>query len=546
MISRDNRRAGNDLLEPEAGALKHGFQNPVEIECDDAAPGQLGQQRDRSGNLRSLKASGTELLPHHVLKCQAATLASQFLRSLFVLPCPEKRRHRGLAAHSLRLLEKKLSPTRIEGRRHSRTHKRNHRAGLEQLDQLRKRLLVLLQYRMGPRIHNLSSVPYRSASSHPRPLCYHEDTPKMIVEANTVQFDSISLDNGTTLAPAEVAYETYGELNAAKTNAIVVLHAFSGDAHAAGISAETGKPGWWDNMIGPGKAFDTNKHFVICSNVLGGCRGTTGPSSINPATGCPYATSLPVITLGDMVRLQKMLIDSFGIKRLLSVSGGSMGGMQALEWAAAYPESVVSAIPIATTTRHSAQQIAFNEVGRQAIMADPDFHDGNYYDKQPPARGLAVARMVGHITYMSDDSMREKFGRRLRGKENFSFGFDVDFEVESYLRYRGSQFVYRFAANSYLYITNAMDYFDLTNGNATLAAALEKTQARFLVISFSSDWLYPSYQSQELVRALRSRNRDVAYVELQSNYGHDSFLVDVVEQTDLVRGFLASTFGKGQ
>jgi homoserine O-acetyltransferase len=256
--------------------------------------------------------------------------------------------------------------------------------------------------------------------------------------------------------------------------------------------------------------------------------------------------SFPVITIGDMVRLQKMLIDSFGIQRLLSVTGGSMGGMQALEWAAAYPGSVVSAIPVATTTRHSAQQIAFNEVGRQAIMADPDWADGNYYDKQPPARGLAVARMVGHITYMSDDSMREKFGRRLRGKENFSFGFDVDFEVESYLRYRGSQFVYRFDANSYLYITKAMDYFDLTNGQGTLAAALEKTQARFLVISFSSDWLYPSYQSQELVRALRSRNRDVAYVELESNYGHDSFLVDVVEQTDLVRGFLASTFEKAQ
>jgi len=220
--------------------------------------------------------------------------------------------------------------------------------------------------------------------------------------------------------------------------------------------------------------------------------------------------------------------------------------MQALEWAVSYPESVVSAIPIATTARHSAQQIAFNEVGRQAIIADPDWNEGNYYAGKPPARGLAVARMVGHITYMSDDSMREKFGRRLRGKENFSFGFDVDFEVESYLRYRGSQFVSRFDANSYLYITKAMDYFDLSNGHGTLAAALEKTQARFLVISFSSDWLYPSYQSQELVRALRSRNRDVAYVELQSNYGHDSFLVDVVEQTDLVRGFLSSTFERVQ
>jgi len=366
----------------------------------------------------------------------------------------------------------------------------------------------------------------------------------MIVQSNTVRFDGISLDSGATIAPVDVAYETYGELNAAKSNAVLVLHAFSGDAHAAGISPETGKPGWWDNMIGPGKAFDTNKYFVICSNVLGGCRGTTGPSSINPATGCPYAMSFPVITIGDMVRLQKMLIGWLGIPRLLTVSGGSMGGMQALEWAVAFPDHLVSAIPIASTSRHSAQQIAFNEVGRQAIMADPDWNGGNYYGGPLPGRGLAVARMVGHITYMSDDSMREKFGRRLKGKDNFSFGFDVDFEVEGYLRYRGSQFVGRFDANSYLYITKAMDYFDLTNARGTLAAALEKTKARFLVISFSSDWLYPSYQSQEMVRALRSRNCDVAYVELQSNYGHDSFLVDVAEQTDLVRGFLASTFEK--
>jgi homoserine O-acetyltransferase len=365
----------------------------------------------------------------------------------------------------------------------------------------------------------------------------------MIVESNTARFDSLSLDNGATLTGVEVAYETYGQLNAAKSNAILVLHAFSGDAHAAGINHE-GKPGWWDNMIGPHKGFDTERYFVICANVLGGCRGTTGPSSINPATGCPFAMSFPVITIGDMVRLQKMLIDSLGISRLLGVAGGSMGGMQALQWAVQYPERVVAALPIATTARHSAQQIAFNEVGRQAIMADPDWCDGNYYGKQPPARGLAVARMVGHITYMSDDSMREKFGRRLRGKEAFGFDFDVDFEVESYLRYRGSQFVNRFDANSYLYITKAMDYFDLTSGNGPLAAALEVAKARFLVISFSSDWLYPSYQSQELVRALRSRNRDVAYVELQSNYGHDSFLVDVAEQSALVGGFLATTFEK--
>ncbi len=366
----------------------------------------------------------------------------------------------------------------------------------------------------------------------------------MIVEAHVVRFDSISLDGGATLAPVEVAYESYGELNARKSNAILILHAFSGDAHAAGVSPETGKPGWWDNMIGPGKAFDTNKYFVICSNVLGGCRGTTGPASINPATGCPYAMSFPVITIRDMVRLQKMLIDHLGIPRLLSLSGGSMGGMQALEWAISYPDAVVSTIPIAATARHSAQQIAFNEVGRQAIIADPDWRDGNYYDAKPPARGLAVARMVGHITYMSDDSMREKFGRRLRGKNSFGYDFDVDFEVESYLRYRGNEFVNRFDANSYLYITKAMDYFDLSNGDGSLAAAFERAKARFLVISFSSDWLYPSYQSQEIVRALRSRNVDVAYCELPSNYGHDAFLVDVGEQTELVRGFLASTYEK--
>jgi homoserine O-acetyltransferase len=367
----------------------------------------------------------------------------------------------------------------------------------------------------------------------------------MIVETKTTRFDSISLDGGATLAPVDVAYETYGELNAEKSNAILVLHAFSGDAHAAGVGQENGKPGWWDNMIGPGKGFDTNKYFVICANVLGGCRGTTGPSSINPATGCPYAMSFPVITIGDMVRLQKMLVDWMGIPKLLAVTGGSMGGMQALEWAVSFPERVVAAIPIACTTRHSAQQIAFNEVGRQAVMADPDWNGGNYYSGQPPARGLAVARMVGHITYMSDDSMRAKFGRRLRGKETFTYAFDdVDFEVESYLRYRGGQFVNRFDANSYLYITKAMDYFDLTNGNRSLAAAFEAVKARFLVISFSSDWLYPSYQSQEIVRVLRSRNCDVAYVELPSDYGHDSFLVDVAAQTELVRGFLSSTFEK--
>jgi len=379
------------------------------------------------------------------------------------------------------------------------------------------------------------SLPSAKGSRYPNRL-------PVKVETQYAHLDSLALDCGETLAPATVAYESYGELNSARSNAILIEHAFSGDAHAAGISHETGKPGWWDNMIGPSRAFDTDRYFVICSNVLGGCQGTTGPSSVNPQTGCPYGLTFPVITIGDMVLLQTKLIDYLGIARLLAVAGGSMGGMQALEWAVSYPDRVAAAIPIAATARHSPQQIAFNEVGRQAIMADPDWNGGNYYSGRPPGRGLAIARIVGHITYMSDESMREKFGRRLREKEKFGFDFSVDFEVESYLRYRGSQFVDRFDANSYLYITKAMDYFDLSNGFPSLAAALERARARFLVISFTSDWLYPSYQSLEIVSALRGRNRDVAYCELPSNYGHDAFLVDVAEQTELVRGFLASTF----
>jgi len=349
----------------------------------------------------------------------------------------------------------------------------------------------------------------------------------MITEAATVTFDALELDCGVTLAPVDCAYETYGTLNAAKSNAILVAHAFSGDAHAAG------EGGWWSNMIGPGKGFDTDKYFVICANVLGGCRGTTGPGSVNPTTGCPWGMSFPAITIADMVRFQKKLIDHMDIRRLLAVAGGSMGGMQALEWAVQYPDHVLAALPIATTARHSAQQIAFNEVGRQAIMADPDWQSGNYYEKRPPARGLAVARMVGHITYMSDESMREKFGRRLRSSD--------EFEVESYLKYRGYKFVDRFDANSYLYITRAMDTYDLTQ-HGSLPTLFENIPTRFLVISFTSDWLYPSYQSLEIVSALRSRNCDVAYVNLAAVYGHDSFLVEVKEQTEIVRGFLASTF----
>jgi homoserine O-acetyltransferase/O-succinyltransferase len=367
--------------------------------------------------------------------------------------------------------------------------------------------------------------------------CKH--TMSFTVETQLVRFPSLDLDCGVTLTEVDVAYETYGTLNAGRSNAILVFHAFSGDAHAAGVTSD-GQPGWWSNMIGPGLGFDTDRYFVICSNILGGCRGTTGPISPNPENGQPYAMHFPVITIGDMVRLQKKLVDHLAIKKLLAVTGGSMGGMQALEWAVAYPDCVAAAIPIATTARHSAQQIAFNEVGRQAIMADPDWNGGDYYDTKPPARGLAVARMVGHITYMSDASMREKFGRRLRDKSVFGFDFSVDFEVESYLRYRGSQFVNRFDANSYLYITKAMDYFDLAAGKSTLAAAFDNTKARFLVISFTSDWLYPTYQSLEIVSALRGRNVDVAFCELPSSYGHDAFLVEVKDQTEMIRGFLNS------
>lgn len=363
----------------------------------------------------------------------------------------------------------------------------------------------------------------------------------MIIERQSITFERFELESGVVIEPVAVAYETYGELNSARSNAILALHAFSGDAHAAGVSALDGKPGWWDNMIGPGKAFDTDKYHVICSNVLGGCAGTTGPSSIDPATGAPFGAAFPFVTIADMVRLQKMLIDRLGIERLLAVVGGSMGGMQALQWAVAYPEQCAAAIPIAATHRHSAQQIAFNEVGRQAIMADPDFLGGAYYGGSGPVRGLAVARMIGHITYMSDDSMREKFGRR-RLAERSSNGQTSLFEVESYLRYRGGQFVSRFDANSYIVITKAMDTFDLTEGGEPLGDVMERCQSRFLVLSFTSDWLYPSYQSQEVVRALRGRNKDVAYMELPSNYGHDAFLVEAGEQTDIVRGFLDNTF----
>jgi homoserine O-acetyltransferase len=347
------------------------------------------------------------------------------------------------------------------------------------------------------------------------------------------------LDSGARLGPIMLAYETYGQLNKDKSNAILICHALSGDAHAVGFHAQDESPGWWDIMIGPGKAFDTEKYFVICSNIIGGCKGSTGPSSINPKTQKPYALDFPLITIADMVKAQRNLIDHLGIKKLLCVVGGSMGGMQVLQWVALYPDRLSCAIPIATALKHSPQQIAFDEVGRQAIMADPDWRDGNYYGQAQPEKGLSVARMIGHITYMSEQSMEEKFSRRLKDK-NFSFKFVTDFEVEGYLRYRGDNFVKRFDANSYLYITKAMDYFDVSGDK--LLPKSKKYDIRFLVIAFKSDWLYPSYQSQEIVRQLKIRHIDATYCEIKSTYGHDAFLLEIEQQSHLIKHFLNKTF----
>jgi len=356
-------------------------------------------------------------------------------------------------------------------------------------------------------------------------------------ETRTFTFGSLELENGEVLSPVTIAYETYGALNARRNNVVLLCHALSGDAHVAGVDRATGAVGWWDSMIGPGKAFDTRRYFVICSNVLGGCRGTTGPSSVDPATNRPYGLDFPVITIGDMVNAQARLLDHLGIERLLAVAGGSMGGMQALEWLVSLPLRVRSAIAIATTARHSPQQIAFHEVGRQAIMADPNWQEGNYYSGPTPARGLAVARMVGHITYMSDISMEEKFGRRVR-EDRRPFKFTADFEVESYLHHRGKSFVERFDANSYLTITKAMDLYDAGRG-MPLAEAMLQVDARALVIAFKSDWLYPAYQSQEIVRACKLAGLDATYCEVDSTRGHDAFLLETDEETHLIRYFLS-------
>jgi homoserine O-acetyltransferase len=363
------------------------------------------------------------------------------------------------------------------------------------------------------------------------------------VELQSVTFPELPLDSGAVLAPVTIAYETYGRLNEDRSNAVLILHALSGDAHAAGYYPGDTKPGWWETQIGPGKGFDTDRYFVICSNVIGGCKGSSGPSSINPATGKEYGLSFPMVTVGDMVRGQKLLVDYLGIERLLAVAGGSMGGMQALEWAVAYPDKVASCIAIAATQKHSPMQIAFNEVGRQAIMADPNWKGGDYYDGDPPDAGLAVARMIGHITYLSDESMREKFGRRLRGKETVGYDLSLDFEVESYLRYQGEVFTRRFDANTYLYITKALDYFDLSAGRGVLVEVFRDLpdDMRFLVVAFSSDWLYPPYQSREIVHALKGNGLDCSYVEMRSSHGHDAFLLENKDLTRLIYHFLDTT-----
>lgn len=354
----------------------------------------------------------------------------------------------------------------------------------------------------------------------------------------------LKLESGKTLINVTIAYETYGKLNKEKNNAILVCHALSGDAHAAGWHGDDKKPGWWEILIGPGKALDSEKYFIISSNILGGCSGSTGPSSINPTTGEKYNLDFPVITIKDMIKAQKKLVENFQIDQLLAVIGGSMGGMQVLQWMVSYPHMVKKAIPIATTALSSPQQIAFNEVGRQAIITDPHWNNGDYYDNNMgPRNGLALARMIAHITYLSDESMYEKFGRDLKDKNEISYDFSMDFQVESYLHYQGDAFVKRFDANSYLYITKAIDYFDLSS-NGSLIEGLKNVKSKIHIISIDSDWLYPSDQSKNILMALNANNIDVTYGELKSTYGHDAFLLEDGQLNYMVNNFITNTLAE--
>jgi len=354
----------------------------------------------------------------------------------------------------------------------------------------------------------------------------------------------LKLDCGQTIKDFSIAYETYGKLNDEKNNAILIFHALSGDQFVSGINPVTNKDGWWNTAVGPGKAVDTEKYFIVCANVLGGCMGSFGPKNLNIENGEPYGLKFPVITIRDMVRAQESLLEHFEIKKLLSVLGGSMGGMQLLQFCALYPDKTFSAVPIASTASHNAQQIALNELARQAIMSDPLWNKGNYYkDKKIPKNGLAVARMAAHITYMSDKGLQERFGRKLQEKKDYEFTFDADFQIESYLRHQGNVFVDRFDANSYLYISRAMDYFDLSkqfkNG---LVEAFQNHKTRFLIISFSSDWLYPTRNSKDIVIALNASGANVAFAEIKTDKGHDSFLVNEPEFLETLKGFLDSNF----
>ena len=371
-------------------------------------------------------------------------------------------------------------------------------------------------------------------------------------------------ESGAVLPELTLAYETYGRLDAEGANVVLACHALSGDAHAAGISQEAGAAsavdgfgaggrarggvGWWDGMIGPGKAFDTERYFVLCVNVLGSCRGSTGPRSIDPRTGRRYDLDFPVVTVGDMVRAQKLVLDHLGIRRILATSGGSLGGMQALEWTVRYPDMVGSAIPIASTARLAPMGLAWQAIGRSAIMGDPKWRRGRYEDDDPPSAGLAVARMVGHVTYLSALSIAEKFGRRLQERDDYSYSFGSDFAVESYLSYQGDTFTRRFDANSYLYISRALTYFDLARawGGGSLAEALARARARFLVLAFSSDWLYPPSDSADLVEALRASGKDVESHLIESSYGHDAFLLEEARQTELIRPFLEETYQRAK
>ncbi len=355
----------------------------------------------------------------------------------------------------------------------------------------------------------------------------------------------LKLDCGKTISNFPLAYETYGVLNEKKDNAILAFHALTGDQFASGINPITKKEGWWNYAVGPNKAIDTKKYFVICANVIGGCMGSYGPSTINPKTNKSIGTEFPVITINDMVNAQYHLLEFFKIEKLFSVVGGSMGGMQVLQFVSNFPDKSFTAIPIACTASHSAQNIALNELGRQSIMADSNWSNGFYEENKSPDKGLAVARMAAHITYLSKKGLQEKFGRKLQERDDLKFGFDADFQIESYLRYQGSVFVDRFDANSYLYITRAMDYFDLIKQfNGNLSKAFEKSNTKFFIISFTSDWLYPTSENREIVIALNSLGKDVGFAEITSDKGHDSFLLDVPDFLNTIKNFLNTSYKK--